>query len=107
MQINYIAIPGIKHYDIQALVANKFDITKDQLTCRSRKRETALPRQVSMYMHEKRKERFCMSLDHIGEIHGGFDHATVIHAKKTVQNLIDTNKDFAAKIREIDGLING
>lgn len=54
----------------------------------SRKRERTVPRMVSMYLSKKYTRH---SLDYIGSLHGGRDHATVLHAVKTVNNLLDTN----------------
>ena len=37
---------------------------------------------------------------------GGKDHATVLHACKTVNNLIDTDKTFRKYISELDNKLN-
>ena len=42
------------------------------------------------------------SLASIGAQIGGKDHATVLHACKTVNNLIDTDKHFRHQIAEIE-----
>jgi chromosomal replication initiator protein len=42
------------------------------------------------------------SLASIGSHIGGKDHATVLHACKTVNNLIDTDKHFRNQITEIE-----
>jgi chromosomal replication initiator protein len=34
------------------------------------------------------------SLKHIGEYFGGRDHTTVIHSKRTVRNLRDTDSEY-------------
>jgi hypothetical protein len=54
----------------------------------SRKREYVNARQISMKLS---KQYSRCSLAKIGSEHGGRDHATVLHACKTVDNLIDTN----------------
>lgn len=92
--------------NILKIVAGYYELTEDEIKKRSNERYITEPRQIAMYLYKKKYNQR-MSLRRIGLICGGFDHATVLHAKKTVQNLIDTNKDFATKIREIDGLING
>jgi hypothetical protein len=53
----------------------------------ARKREYVGARQISMTLSCKFTK---LSLAVIGRSHGGRDHATVLHAKKTVNNLIDT-----------------
>jgi len=42
------------------------------------------------------------SLSTIGSIIGGKDHATVLHACKTVNNLKDTDKRFKSQIEDIE-----
>jgi len=42
------------------------------------------------------------SLSTIGSIIGGKDHATVLHACKTVNNLMDTDKRFKSQIDDIE-----
>ncbi len=42
------------------------------------------------------------SLATIGTQIGGKDHATVLHACKTVNNLIETDKHFKHQIEEIE-----
>jgi chromosomal replication initiator protein len=45
------------------------------------------------------------SLSHIGKIVGKRDHATVVHACKTVKDQIDTNKSFRSSVEEIEALL--
>jgi hypothetical protein len=52
-----------------------------------------------MVRHTKR------SLKNIGELVGK-DHATVLHSKKTVNNLCDTNSKFKAMYNRIDKSLN-
>jgi chromosomal replication initiator protein len=42
------------------------------------------------------------SLSSIGSMIGGKDHATVLHACKTISNLIETDKVFKGQIDEIE-----
>ena len=41
------------------------------------------------------------SLASIGAQCGGKDHATVLHACKTVNNLVDTDKQFRAYVNDL------
>lgn len=52
-------------------------------------------RQISMALS---KVHTNMSLAHIGMLHGERDHATVLHACRTVSNLIDTKDLFTTNI---------
>lgn len=58
---------------------------------KSRKRNIVQARQLSMYFSKKYTKAPLIT---IGEQCGGKDHATVIHALKTVANLLDTDKQF-------------
>ena len=42
------------------------------------------------------------SLASIGSDIGGKDHATVLHAVRTVKNLIETDKHFRSYVEEIE-----
>ena len=45
------------------------------------------------------------SFSHIGKIVGKRDHATVLHACKTVKDQIETNKSFRSSVEEIEALL--
>lgn len=49
-------------------------------------------------------ERF-YSLKGIGSFCGGFDHATVLHAIKTVNNDMETDPVYKGKIVEIEKIV--
>ncbi|MBP5643287.1 MAG: chromosomal replication initiator protein DnaA [Bacteroidales bacterium] len=66
---------------------------------KSRKRNIVQARQLSMYFSKKYTKA---PLTVIGEQCGGKDHATVIHALKTVANLLDTDKQFRAVADKIE-----
>jgi len=46
------------------------------------------------------------SFSHIGKIVGGKDHATVLHACKTVKDQIEINKSFRTTVETIESFIN-
>lgn len=62
---------------------------------RSRKRDVVQTRQICMTLSRIKTKK---SLMVIGKHYGGFDHATVLHAMKTVRNLLDTNKQFRREV---------
>lgn len=62
---------------IQEVVANYFKIKMDELLAKKRTRNVAFPRQIAMYLCRELTET---SLPRIGELFGGRDHTTVIHA---------------------------
>ncbi|MEE0876826.1 MAG: chromosomal replication initiator protein DnaA, partial [Fibrobacteraceae bacterium] len=85
---------------IQA-VSQHFDIPADKLIEKGRgTQEVSKARQVAMYLT---KELSTLSLQGIGQHFGGRDHATVIHANKSVKQYIEMDPTFA---REIETLKN-
>jgi chromosomal replication initiator protein len=66
---------------IQKKVAEHFDVRLADMTSKRRTANTAFPRQVAMYLARHHTKA---SLHQIGESFGGRDHATVLHACKTV-----------------------
>lgn len=84
---------------IQKVVCNYFNIPVDMLQSRTRKREIVQARQVAMFFSKSLTKS---SLATIGSQIGGKDHATVLHACKTVNNLLDTDKHFKNQIEDIE-----
>jgi len=84
---------------IQKVVCNYFNIPLEQIQSKTRKREIVQARQVAMFFSKSLTKA---SLATIGSQIGGKDHATVLHACKTVNNLIETDKRFRIQIDEIE-----
>lgn len=85
--------------DIISKVSSYYGIETSAINTRSRKREVVLVRQVAMFLAKKYLD---MSTSKIGQYVGNRDHATVLHACKTVANLADTDKQFRNELNEID-----
>ncbi len=83
---------------IQKVVCDYFDMTINTLKSKTRKREVVQARQIAMYFS---KQMTKSSLATIGMHCGGKDHATVLHACKTVNNLMDTDKRFRGYIDDL------
>jgi chromosomal replication initiator protein len=84
---------------IQKVVCDYFDIDPKVLHARTRKREIVQARQIAMYFS---KNMTNASLSTIGSEIGGKDHSTVLHAYKTVKDLIDTDKNFKNFVDDIE-----
>lgn len=84
---------------IQKVVCNYFNIPVEHIQSKTRKREIVQARQVAMFFSKSLTKA---SLATIGSQIGGKDHATVLHACKTVNNLIETDKRFRIQIDEIE-----
>jgi chromosomal replication initiator protein len=81
------------------VVCDFFGLPVDQINTKTRKREIVQARQLAMYFSKKHTKS---SLATIGLHCGNKDHATVLHACKTVSNLIETDKRFQTYVKEID-----
>lgn len=85
--------PGIR--TPEEIICEAFDIRVDDLVVKTRKREIVEARQFAMNYYRKTYPK--MSLTKIGDKFGGKDHATVLHAMKTVEILYETDKNFRKK----------
>ncbi len=84
---------------IQKVVCDYFNISLDVINSKTRKREIVQARQLAMYFAKKHTKA---SLATIGLHCGNKDHATVLHACRTVNNLIDTDKQFRIYVEDLD-----
>lgn len=87
---------------IQETVCKYFNLELSAIQTNSRKREIVQARQITMYLAKKYTD---CSFSHIGKIVGKKDHATVLHACKTIKDQIDTNKSFRTSVEEIESLL--
>ncbi|MBB1139716.1 chromosomal replication initiator protein DnaA [Myroides sp. WP-1] len=76
---------------IQKVVSDYFDMDIETLKSKTRKRNIVQARQLAMFFAKKYTKA---SLANIGSQIGKRDHATVLHACKTVDNLLETDKEF-------------
>ncbi|HNX07096.1 MAG TPA: chromosomal replication initiator protein DnaA [Bacteroidales bacterium] len=84
---------------IQKIICDYFGINIDLLNSKTRKREIVQARQLSMFFAKKLTKA---SLASIGMHCGKKDHATVLHACRTVNNLIETDKQFKLYVDELE-----
>ena len=84
---------------ISKVVCDYFSMTVDALQAKTRKREIVQARQIAMYFSKSLTK---YSLASIGAQIGSKDHATVLHACKTVNNLKDTDKNFRQFVEDIE-----
>ena len=85
--------------NIIKVVSEYYGVEVSAINTRSRKREVVLVRQVAMFLAKKHLD---MSTSKIGQYVGNRDHATVLHACKTITNLAETDKQFRNELNEID-----
>ena len=87
------------HWSVFKKVAEFFNIRVSDMYSTRRLRTLARPRQIAMYLSKKLTQK---SLPEIGKSFGGRDHATVIHAVKQIEKLMDTD----TKLRDDINLLN-
>ena len=81
------------------VICNYQNLSIEDFYSKSKKRELVQARQLAMHFAKKYTR---LSLAEIGKQCGGKDHATVIHALKTVANLLETDKQFRTLASEIE-----
>lgn len=84
---------------IQEIVCKYFNLEQSVIQTNSRKREIVQARQITMFLSKKYTDS---SFSCIGKIVGKKDHATVLHACKTIKDQIETNKSFKSTVEEIE-----
>lgn len=84
---------------IQKVVSDYFQLDVDTLKSKTRKRHVVQARQLAMFFAKKFTKS---SLANIGSQIGDRDHATVLHACKTVDNLVETDKQFRKFVDDIN-----
>lgn len=87
---------------IQETVCKYFNLDQSVIQTNSRKREIVQARQITMFLAKKYTD---CSFSHIGKIVGKKDHATVLHACKTIKDQMETNKSFRTSVEEIESLL--
>ena len=87
---------------VQKTVCEYFNITKETLLSKSRKRQIVQARQIAMFMS---RSLVGCSLSTIGAELGGKDHATVLHACNTVSDLMTTDKLFKQYVTDIEKML--
>ncbi len=83
---------------IQKVVSDYFQMDVSTLQSKTRKRHIVQARQLAMFFAKKYTKA---SLASIGSQIGKRDHATVLHACKTVDNLSSTDKQFKKYVEDL------
>ena len=94
-----VEVKEITIKSIQNTVCLYFNLEEAAIQGKSRKSEISTARQIIMFLAKKYTES---SFANIGKEVGKRDHATVLHACKTVKDQMETNKVFRVKVQEIE-----
>ena len=84
---------------IKKVVCQHFALEEALIQSGKRTRDICQARQIAMFLSKKLTDK---SLAHIGSIIGKRDHATVLHACKTVKDQIEIDKSFRSVVNEIE-----
>ena len=95
---NDIKTRTITYEGIIKVVADHYNVKQDELFNKKRTQNIAFPRQVAMYLC---RELADLSYPRIGELFGGRDHTTVIHAYEKISNFKNNNLAFQNELQEI------
>ena len=82
--------------------AEYFDFTVAELNSKSRTRALVTARQIAMYLLRELTE---MSLPKIGELMGGRDHTTVIHAERKIRELMAERREVYNQVTELTNMM--
>lgn len=83
---------------IQEIVSSYFKIKIEDILAKKRTRNLAFPRQIAMYLC---RELTDISLPRIGEMFGGRDHTTVIHAHDKISRERNEDMKLNTTIKEL------
>ncbi len=84
--------------DIMNTTADYFRLSVEELTGTSRAQAIATARQISMYLC---REMTNLSLPKIGQLFGGRDHTTVMHACKKIAELMKERRSIYNQVTEL------
>lgn len=111
--MTYYAAPGIPRPErnirkltigiIRDVVCDYYQIPRDKVFEKNRKREFVLTRYVIFFFA---KSELFMSLHQIAQFCGGQDHTTVVHGIKTLHDRINTEDSIRADIEILSDKIN-
>jgi chromosomal replication initiator protein len=89
---------------IRDRVAAEWGTSVDGLTSKRRTKDLTVPRQVAMYLI---RELLDLSLVEVGNLFGGRDHSTVIHAVNKVEEEMGQDDAFRARVELLRGQLGG
>jgi chromosomal replication initiator protein len=96
-----------KRITIQQILDNVtkyYNVRLSDLQSKKRHKSIAFPRQVCMYL-ARRHTRY--SLEEIGGYFGGRDHTTVLHAVRTIGYDVETDREIAKQLTQLETQLVG
>jgi len=87
---------------IISMVAKDFEYRNKDLTGKSRKADLVKARHIAMYLL---REELGTQLTKVGELFGGRDHTTVMHAVEKIKREVDINQETRNKVMNLKHLM--
>lgn len=88
--------------EIQECTASAFGLTRDELLARNRRPEVAFARKLAMYLARELTDE---SLPTVGELFGGRNHTTVLHAHRRIREALPKDPVTAGAVERVRNLI--
>ncbi len=98
-RVKTTAVVEISMEYIQRVTAGFFEVPFEKVSKRSRQQEVVRVRQTCMALARRLTTA---SLKAVGAHFGGYDHTTVMHALKAIENLLDTDPAFQAQFTQLE-----
>ena len=86
----------------QDATAAEWGVTSEGLKSKTRTKTLTTPRQVGMFLC---RELLSLQLVEIGNAFGGRDHSTVIHSLERVNEEMQQDETFRAKVQKLRGML--
>ena len=83
---------------IAQVVAAYYHLSFEEMSGKQRDKHIVLPRQIAMYLIRQETQ---VSLSEIGQLFGGRDHTTVLHAWQKIDRALPTNPALQGDIAAI------
>lgn len=87
---------------IISMVAKNFEYRNKDLTGKSRKADLVKARHIAMYLL---REELGTQLTKVGDLFGGRDHTTVMHAVEKIKQEVDVNQEVRNKVMNLKHLM--
>jgi chromosomal replication initiator protein len=97
-KLSYVEEKEVTIDDILEIVCKHYGLELASIQTKSRKQEVVQARQIAMFLA---KDNTDFSTARIGKLIGDRDHATVLHAFKTVKEREEVDKNFHEEMEEI------
>lgn len=87
---------------IMDTVCKYFGVVKEELLGKKKNKEIVEPRQICMYLMSDLTN---MPLETVGNVCGGRDHTTVMHARDKIERLMPTSERIKTAVEDIKSMI--